>query len=88
MLIHLARGQVAGRVFGLVVLVQNLAMAIGPPLSGLVRDYAGDYRPVLSLWCASYSMQTWTIFQHDGPDNLGLWSNAGAASSSGRWWRR
>ena len=48
---RLAPPALAGRAVGLVVLAQNTAMAAGPPLSGVLRDWTGTYRPVLVLWC-------------------------------------
>jgi MFS-type transporter involved in bile tolerance (Atg22 family) len=39
-----------GFAFGLVVLAQNLAMTLGPPVSGALRDATGGYGAGMVLW--------------------------------------
>ena len=46
--------------------------------AGQMQDRTGRVSPT-----ASYSMQTWTILQYDGPDNLGFWSNAAEQALKG-----
>ena len=38
-----------GCAFGVVVLGQNAAMTVGPPIAGMLRDTSGDYGAVRSL---------------------------------------
>ena len=39
-----------GCAFGVIVLGQNIAMTVGPPTSGFLRDSSGNYEPVMWAW--------------------------------------
>ena len=43
---------VDGCAFGVVVLGQNAAMTVGPPIAGMLRDTTGDYWAVLVMWAS------------------------------------